>query len=206
MVCTVCCLQTIQGGLVTEPLTRLGANVLGIDMSNASIEVARRHAAWDHFLASSSCLKYDVCSAADVVKRGETFDVVLALEVVEHVPDLPGFLKELSSLVRPGGSLILSTINRTAASYALAIIAAENILRWLPRGTHKWSRFVRPDEISAVLASHTPLRTRDISGIAYNPFSNRFSIVSDTSVNYMLTAIHRPGDVPAERPFPPRPV
>lgn len=180
-------------GLVTEPLTRLGANVLGIDMSDQSIAIARNHAEKDRFIASSNRLQYAVSAVEDIVATGLRYDAVLALEIVEHVSNPTSFLKQVASIVRPGGVLVLSTINRTPASYALAIVALERIMRWLPPGTHEWSRFIRPDEISATLHSHTPLQTTEVVGVAYNPLTTRFSIVKDTSINYMLTAT-RPHD------------
>lgn len=182
------------GGLVTEPIARLGAKVLGVDMSEAGVNVARHHASKDPQLANNPFLRYETCAAGDVARRGETFDAVIALEIIEHVPDITAFLKEVSSLVRPGGVLILSTINRTVASYALAIVVSEYILRMIPVGTHSWSRFVRPDEISDALAVHTSVRTRDVIGIAYNPLFQRFSIMNNTSVFYMLTAVNRLDD------------
>jgi 2-polyprenyl-6-hydroxyphenyl methylase/3-demethylubiquinone-9 3-methyltransferase len=129
------------GGLVSEPVARLGAAVMGIDPATENIEAARRHAV-DQNLA----VDYRACRVEDLVAEERTFDCVLCLEVIEHVPDVPAFLAECARLVRPGGLMILSTINRTVKAYALAIVGAEYILRWLPVGTHQWERFVTPDE------------------------------------------------------------
>lgn len=177
-----------SGGLVTEPLARLGAKTLGIDMNESSIAVAKRHMSLDPELTESSLLSYKHAAAEDIVSSGAQFDAVLALEIIEHVSSPTSFLLQCARLVKPGGIFILSTINRTIASYALAIIAAERILRWLPTGTHEWSRFQRPDELSALLSTHTALRTIDVSGTVYNPLLATFSLSSDTSVNYMMTA------------------
>lgn len=176
-------------GLVTEPLARLGANVLGADMSVDGINAARSHAATDPILVKRRSLRYEVCTAEDLSRTGNSFDTVLALEIIEHVANPAGFLKECATLVKPGGLLILSTLNRTAASYALGIVAAERVLRWLPKGTHDWRRFPTPSEIASVLESDTDLLCDEVVGLSFNPFSNRFSITGDTSVNYMLTAI-----------------
>ena len=122
-----------------------------------------------------------------------TFDVVLCLEVVEHVPDVRAFLSIITPLVRPGGMLILSTINRTLKSYALASVGAEYVLRWLPVGTHQWDRFVKPDEL-ADYATHVGFEPLPSRGIVFNPFQDSWSLSSDTDVNYLMAA-RRPGAV-----------
>lgn len=175
---------------MTEPLTRLGANVRGIDMSAASIDIARKHAWNDPELRGHPQLHYEKRAAEDLVQAGDTFDAVLALEIIEHVPDPAVFLEQVARLVRPGGVLVVSTINRTALSYALAIVAVEHVVRWLPPGTHDWSRFVRPQEVATMLAQRTSLKTKHVVGVALNPLSAQFSLVDNTSVNYMLTAVH----------------
>ena len=130
------------GGLISEPLTRLGAAVTGIDPGAENIAIARSHAE-----PQGLAIDYRVATVEDLAAEGAEFDAVVCLEVVEHVPDVGEFLKACAALVRPGGLLVLSTINRTLKSYALAIVAAEYVLGWLPRGTHQWDRFVTPDEL-----------------------------------------------------------
>jgi len=170
------------GGLVAEPMTRLGATVLGIDPSAGNIAVARGHAA-----EMALDIAYRPAAAEDLAAEGLDFDVVLALEVVEHVSDLAAFLAAAAALVRPGGVLIASTLNRTARSYALAILGAEYILGWLPRGTHDWSRFVTPDELSQALA-RAGLRVETLSGLSFNPLTATWRVTPDTGVNYAVVA------------------
>ncbi len=170
------------GGLIAEPLTRLGAAVTGIDASEENIGVARAHAA-DLALA----VDYRVAAAEDLAATSERFDVVLCLEIVEHVADLDGFLAAAASLVRPGGMLIVATLNRTPQSYLFAIVGAEYVLRWLPRGTHSWEKFVRPSELAARLR-HNGLAVRDLSGVVYGPFGGTWRIGRDLGVNYMCCA------------------
>lgn len=173
------------GGLVCEPLTRLGAAVTGIDPASETIEAARAHAR-----AAKLDIDYAAATAEDMVARGKTYDVVLLLEVVEHVPDVPAFLKAVAPLVKPGGMMILSTLNRTLKAYALAIVGAEYILRWLPIGTHQWDRFVRPEELASAL-SGSGLKLTDKTGMAYNPLADEWRLGPDTDVNYFATAIQR---------------
>jgi 2-polyprenyl-6-hydroxyphenyl methylase / 3-demethylubiquinone-9 3-methyltransferase len=180
------------GGLATEPLARLGADVLGVDMAAEGIAVARAHADQDCGLAAAGNLRYEVCAAEDLVARGAAFDAVLALEVVEHVAEPNQFLRNCAALVKPGGLLVLSTLNRTAASYALGVVAAERVLRWLPEGTHDWSRFPTPHEVAASLESEGGLRCDEVVGVSFNPLSNSFSLSADTSINYILTAVKPP--------------
>ena len=170
------------GGLIAEPLTRLGAEVTGIDASEENIGVARTHAA-DMELA----IDYRAAAAEDVAAGGERFDVVLCLEIVEHVADLDGFLAAAAQLVRPGGVLVVATLNRTPQSYLLAIVGAEYVLRWLPRGTHNWEKFVRPSELAARLR-HNGLAVRDVSGVVYGPLSGTWRIGKDLGVNYICCA------------------
>ena len=173
------------GGLISEPLTRLGATVTGIDPGDKNIAVARLHAS-QHGLD----IDYRVATAEALEAAGETFDAVVCLEVVEHVPDVGAFLKTCSRLVRPGGMLIVSTINRTAKSFALAIVAAEYVLGWLPRGTHQWERFVTTDELKTYLSAAN-LTAPVFAGMTYSPFADVWRLSDDTDVNY-LAASARP--------------
>ncbi len=170
------------GGLVAEPLARLGANVTGIDPAPDTIAAAAAHAA-----AQGLTIDYRATRAETLRDAGETFDAVLCLEVVEHVPDVRAFLSVAAPLVRPGGVMILSTINRTLKSYALAIVGAEYVLRWLPVGTHQWNRFLKPDE----LAEHTRalgFTARPPTGIVFNPLQDSWSLSPDVDVNYLMAA------------------
>jgi 2-polyprenyl-6-hydroxyphenyl methylase/3-demethylubiquinone-9 3-methyltransferase len=170
------------GGLVSEPLARLGATVTGIDPAPENIEAAKAH-------AEGARLKIDYRAATveEIAAGGASYDAVLLLEVVEHVPDVPGFLKLVAPLVKPDGVMVLSTLNRTFKAYALAIIGAEFILRWLPLGTHNWDRFVRPEELRAAL-SGAGLALTDLTGMVYNPLADEWSLSPDTDVNYFATA------------------
>jgi 2-polyprenyl-6-hydroxyphenyl methylase/3-demethylubiquinone-9 3-methyltransferase len=171
------------GGLLSEPLARLGANVTGIDLAAANLVAARRHAA-----VSGVDVTYRETSAEQLAADGETFDLVCVMEVVEHVADQPGFLTACGRLVRPGGGLVLATLNRTFRSFALGIVAAEYLLGWLPRGTHRWSRFLRPSEAARPLR-RSGLQLTDLSGVVYDPLRDRFGLSDDSSVNYMLFAV-----------------
>ena len=174
------------GGLISEPLTRMGAKVTGIDPGELNIAIARSHAE-DQDLA----IDYRATTVEALAETGDQFDAVVCLEVVEHVPDVAEFVASCASLVRPGGAMILSTINRTVKSYALAIVGAEYILRWLPVGTHQWERFVTPDELARA-SSAAGLKPGAFSGMVYNPLTDTWSLkADDTSVNY-LAAAHKP--------------
>jgi 2-polyprenyl-6-hydroxyphenyl methylase/3-demethylubiquinone-9 3-methyltransferase len=171
------------GGLVAEPMARLGARVTGLDPALPNIEIAKRHAA-----ESGLEIDYRSALAEEIVAAGERFDVVLCLEVVEHVPDVGKFVAAIRQLLAPGGLMIVSTLNRTLKSFALAIVGAEYVLRWLPRGTHRWDRFVTPDELRRHLEA-AGLAQREIRGLVYNPFSALWSLGQDTDVNYLVAAI-----------------
>jgi 2-polyprenyl-6-hydroxyphenyl methylase / 3-demethylubiquinone-9 3-methyltransferase len=171
------------GGLLTEPLARLGATVTGIDLAPANLAVARRHAD-----TSGLDVTYRETSAEQLAADGEAFDLVCVMEVVEHVADQPGFLTACGRLVRPGGGLVLATLNRTFRSFALGIVAAEYVLGWLPRGTHRWSRFLRPSEAARPLRQ-AGLRIDNLTGVMYDPLRDRFRLSADPSVNYMLFAV-----------------
>ncbi len=175
------------GGLVAEPLTRLGAEVTGIDPAEETIEAAKAHAG-----GAGLQIAYEATTAEALAEAGRQFDAVLLLEVVEHVPDVPAFLKRIAPLVAPGGLMILSTLNRTFKAYALAIVGAEYILRWVPAGTHQWERFVRPDELKAAL-SGAGLSLSDTTGMVYDPLGDHWSLSRDTDVNYFVTATKKAG-------------
>ena len=170
------------GGLVSEPLARMGAEVTGIDLAPSHIEGAKHHAA-----ESGLDIDYRVISVDDLAAEDVLFDLVCAMEVVEHVPDPTEFLETAAALVRPGGGLVMATLNRTVRSFALGIVAAEYVLGWLPRGTHRWSRFVRPSEAARGLR-RGGLEIDDLTGVSYDPLRDRFQLTSDVSVNYMLFA------------------
>ena len=170
------------GGLVCEPLARLGAAVVGIDPGRPNIEAARIHAA-----KGGLSIAYRVATAEELADAGERFDVVLALEVVEHVTDVTLFVHRCAEMVKPGGLMIAATLNRTLKSFALAIVGAEYVLRWLPVGTHRWEKFVTPDELEAALAA-AGLSVSDETGVIYNPFVDEWRRAADMDVNYMLAA------------------
>ena len=170
------------GGLISEPMTRLGARVLGADMTAVNVEVAKSHAKTQDLE-----IDYQHISAENLVQAGESFDAVLALEIIEHVADVDLFIDQCCRLVRPGGLLIFSTINRTPKAYAMAILGAEYIMRWLPKGTHEFDKFVRPEEIAAKIPSAT-FRTDPPQGLSYDLFQSRWQLSDDTAVNYFLSA------------------
>jgi 2-polyprenyl-6-hydroxyphenyl methylase / 3-demethylubiquinone-9 3-methyltransferase len=170
------------GGLIAEPLARLGAAVTGIEPAEANIGAARRHA-----LGSGLTIDYQAARAEDLVALGRTFDVVVCLEVVEHVPDPAAFVRVCANLVRPGGLMVVSTINRTMKAYLLAIVGAEYVLRWLPVGTHQWERFITPDELDGHVRA-CGFGALACEGLVYSPLSDRWSIGRDTDVNYIGAA------------------
>ncbi len=172
-------------GMLSEPMARLGAKVLGLDPAEKNVMIARAHAE-----VGGVDVAYAAETIEDVVARGETFDIVLAMEVVEHVTDVELFVRSCCQAVKPGGLLFMATLNRTARSFALAIVGAEYILRWLPRGTHDWNKFVTPDELSDAI-SNNGLDIMDVSGVAYNPLSDQWRLSRDTGVNYVLAATKR---------------
>ena len=169
-------------GLVTEPLARLGATVTGIDPAEANIAAARLHAG-DGGLA----VDYRATTAEALAEAGATFDAVLILEVVEHVADVPLFVESVSRLVRPGGIVVASTINRTLKAFALAIVGAEYVLGWLPRGTHSYDRLVTPAELATAFRT-AGLAPADETGVVYVPLADQWRLSPDTDVNYMMTA------------------
>jgi len=168
-------------GLLCEPFTRLGAQVIGVDPSASNIAAAKLHAEKGH-------LSIDYrCTTIEEMDPRERFDIVLAMEVVEHVADIGTFLSRCAAMLKPGGMLVASTLNRNWKSFALAIVGAEYVLRWLPRGTHQWSKFVTPDELTKYLLDNRLVITEQ-SGVVYSPFADRWSLSPDMDVNYMVVA------------------
>jgi 2-polyprenyl-6-hydroxyphenyl methylase / 3-demethylubiquinone-9 3-methyltransferase len=170
------------GGLLSEPLARLGFEVTGIDPAGNNVDVAKGHAG-----EAGVPVTYRKVTAGTLMDEKARFDVVLAMEVVEHVPDVPEFVATAASLVKPGGLFVAATINRTKRSFALAIVGAEYVLRWLPVGTHSWDRFVTPDELETAIVAGA-LEVFDRQGVMFNPFTDRWSLARDMAVNYMLAA------------------
>ena len=168
------------GGLLSEAMARLGAEVHGVDVVDSNIQVARLHAA-EHGLA----IDYETATAESVAERGDQYDVVLNMEVVEHVADLPAFMAAVNRLVTPGGHTFVATINRNPVSYVVAILGAEYIFRLLPKGTHQWSRFPTPDEIDTLL-QRDGIRVIRRTGVKVNPLTRRMWLSPSLSVNYML--------------------
>ena len=171
------------GGLLTEPMARLGAGVLGIDAGEDAIHVANAHATESGLVIDYRCLTAEALAA-----EGHRFEVILNMEVIEHVADLDAFLGACSSLLKPGGAMVVATLNRTAKAYAFAIVGAEYVLGWLPPGTHDWRKFVTPPELTAKLAKGG-VKVTEMTGVIYNPLSDRWTLSRDLAVNYMAFAI-----------------
>lgn len=172
------------GGLLSEPMRRMGFSVTAVDASKRNIGTASVHAA-----EAGLDIDYRCATAEQLVAEGAgPFDVVLNMEVVEHTADPGGFLRDTASLVAPGGLMIVATLNRTLKALALAKVGAEYVLGWLPRGTHDWNKFLKPDEIKAFLAQ-TPLKVEGPFGVSYNPLADHWSLSADTDVNYMMTVL-----------------
>ena len=169
-------------GILCEPLARLGAAVTGADPSANNIEAAKLHAQ-----GTALVIDYRVTAAEALADAGERFDVVLAMEVVEHVADVGLFVRRCAEMVKPGGLMIAATLNRTLKSFAFAIVGAEYVLGWLPRGTHQWDKFVTPNELEIAM-TQADLRISGGTGVIYNPLSDQWRLSSDMDVNYMLTA------------------
>ena len=170
------------GGVLSEPLTRLGAAVVGADPVEENIAAAAHHAA-----QAGLAIDYRSTTAEALAEAGERFDVVLAMEVVEHVADVDLFIQAGADLVKPGGLMFVATLNRTMKSFALAIVGAEYVLRWIPRGTHQWDKFITPDELELAL-EQAGLRVSDETGVIYNLFADRFQLSTDMDANYMVVA------------------
>ena len=170
------------GGLLAEPMRRLGFEVIAVDASERNIGTARAHAA-----QLGLDIDYRAATAEQLLQDGEPpFDLILNMEVVEHVADPGDYLRSTARLLAPGGLMIVATLNRTAKAFALAIVGAERVLRWLPAGTHDWRKFLKPDEIRRHLADE-PVAVQGPFGVAYNPLADQWARSADASVNFMMT-------------------
>lgn len=169
------------GGILSESMAAAGAKVVGIDLAEASLQVARLHALDAHLE-----IDYRLVSAERLASEApRQFDVITCMEMLEHVPDPASIIQASAQLVRPGGWVFVSTINRNAKAYVAAILGAEYLLRLLPRGTHDYAKFLRPSEVSA-MGRKCGLETADLVGLKYQPLSQRFRLTSDLGVNYLL--------------------
>ena len=166
------------GGLLSEPMCRLGANITGIDASIKNIKIAKLH-------AKKNGLKIDyICSSPEKLKITKKFDVILNMEIVEHVEDISFFLKSCSKLLKKNGLMFVATINKTLKSYVFAIVGAEYVLRWLPIGTHEWEKFVKPEDLKKILTKNN-LSLKKFDGMHFNIIKDEWSITKDLSVNYI---------------------
>jgi 2-polyprenyl-6-hydroxyphenyl methylase / 3-demethylubiquinone-9 3-methyltransferase len=171
------------GGLLCEPMVRLGADIVGADASATNIEVAKLHAN-----ESGVTIDYRATTAEALAGAGEQFDVILNMEVVEHVADVELFIEACGRMLKPGGIMFVATINRTLKALGLAIIGAEYVLRWLPKGTHQYEKLVRPEELEAALGK-AGMSVAETTGVFYNPFTDSWNKSRDTDVNYMVLAV-----------------
>jgi 2-polyprenyl-6-hydroxyphenyl methylase / 3-demethylubiquinone-9 3-methyltransferase len=170
------------GGLLSEPMTRLGANVTGIDASNKNISIAKLH-------AKKNKLKINyLCSSPEKLKIQKKFDVILNMEIVEHVEDINFFINSCSKLLKKNGLMFVATLNKTLKSYMFAIIGAEYVLRWLPIGTHDWEKFVRPEDLKKILSKNN-LKLEKLDGMNFNIIKDEWNISSDTSINYIVKSM-----------------
>jgi len=170
------------GGLLSEPMTRLGANVTGIDASSKNINIAKLH-------AKKNKLKINyLCSSPEKLKIQKKFDVILNMEIVEHVEDINFFINSCSKLLKRNGLMFVATLNKTLKSYLFAIIGAEYVLRWLPIGTHDWEKFVKPEDLKKILNKNN-LKLEKLDGMNFNIISDEWSVSSDTSINYIVKSI-----------------
>ncbi len=170
------------GGLLCEPLTRLGATVTGVDAAERNITIAKIHAE-----KSGLDIDYRVTTSEALVAAGEKFDVVLNMEVVEHVDNVPLYMKSCADLVAPGGLMFTATLNRTARAFALAVVGAEYVLRWLPKGTHDWRKFLTPNEIHSLI-TRNGLKVIENKGVVFHPIADEWRLSEDTGINYMVLA------------------
>ena len=170
------------GGLLSEPMTRLGANITGIDASSKNINIAKHH-------AKKNKLKINyICSSPEKLKIKKKFDVILNMEIVEHVDDINFFINSCSKLLKKNGLMFVATLNKTLKSYMFAIIGAEYVLRWLPIGTHDWEKFVKPEDLKNILHKNN-LKLEKLDGMNFNIIKDEWSISSDTSINYITKSI-----------------
>ena len=170
------------GGLLSEPMTRLGANVTGIDASSKNINIAKLH-------AKKNKLKINyLCSSPEKLKIQKKFDVILNMEIVEHVEDINFFINSCSKLLKKNGLMFVATLNKTLKSYLFAIIGAEYVLRWLPIGTHDWEKFVKPEDLKKILNKNN-LKLEKLDGMNFNIISDEWSVSSDTSINYIVKSV-----------------
>ena len=170
------------GGLLSEPMTRLGANVTGIDASSKNINIAKLH-------AKKNKLKINyLCSSPEKLKIQKKFDVILNMEIIEHVEDINFFINSCSKLLKKNGLMFVATLNKTLKSYLFAIIGAEYVLRWLPIGTHDWEKFVKPEDLKKILNKNN-LKLEKLDGMNFNVISDEWSVSSDTSINYIVKSI-----------------
>ncbi|MGV8833662.1 MAG: bifunctional 2-polyprenyl-6-hydroxyphenol methylase/3-demethylubiquinol 3-O-methyltransferase UbiG [Devosia sp.] len=170
------------GGLLCEPLARLGATVTGIDAAERNIAIATLHAE-----KSGLAIDYQATTSEALAAQGKTFDMVLNMEVVEHVDNVPLYMKSCADLVKPGGLMLTATLNRTARAYALAVFGAERILRWLPVGTHDWNKFLTPDEIKTLITRNGLTVTAE-TGVVFHPLADEWRKSRDMAINYMVMA------------------
>ncbi|XP_010051802.2 ubiquinone biosynthesis O-methyltransferase, mitochondrial [Eucalyptus grandis] len=169
------------GGILSEPLARMGASVTGVDAVDKNIKIARIHADLDPV---TSTIEYCCTTAEKLVEEQRKFDAVISLEVIEHVADPAEFCKSLAALTIPEGAIVISTINRSMRAYATAIVAAEYLLRWLPKGTHQWSSFLTPEELALIL-QRSSISVKEMAGFVYNPLTGRWSLSDDVGVNFI---------------------
>ena len=170
------------GGLLSEPMARMGATVIGADASERNIGIASTHAA-----QTGVTIDYRAVTAEQLAAEGEKFDIILNMEVVEHVADVDFFITTCASMVKPGGMMFVATINRTMKAMALAIIGAEHVLRWLPKGTHQYEKLVRPEELEKPLTA-SGMQIDERTGVFFNPLMNQWNLSKDMDVNYMMLA------------------